>query len=81
MAANIAEAWSKRRYEKHFVSKLSDADGEALETSVWLEFSLSHNYLKKEVYEELIEKYKELGKMLGSMINKPEKFIIKTNPE
>jgi len=78
VAANIAEAWSKRRYQKHFVSKLSDADGEALETTVWLDFSFSHSYIEKETYQELIGKYQELGRMMGSMILRPEKFTIKS---
>ena len=46
--ANIAEAWSKRRYPKHFISKLTDSDGEAAETTVWLDFALDHGYVLKE---------------------------------
>jgi len=78
VAANIAEAWSKRMYPKHFVSKLTDADGEALETTVWLEFSYSHSYIEKDAYQELMGKYQELGRMMGSMILRPEKFTINT---
>jgi four helix bundle protein len=47
VCANIAEAWRKRRYEAHFVSKLSDAESEAEETRVWLEFSVRCGYLSQ----------------------------------
>jgi len=74
VAANIAEAWYKRMYPKSFVCKLIDASGEEGEVQVWLEFSLSHNYLTKEKVDYFLSKYDEIGKMLNSMINKPEKF-------
>lgn len=41
VSANIAEATRKRRYEKHFVSKLTDSDSENSETQVWLEYALA----------------------------------------
>ena len=71
---NIAEAWSKRRYPKSFVSKLIDSDGEASETTVWLDFSKDHKYITEENHSYFIEKYNEVSKMLNSMINTPEKF-------
>lgn len=71
---NISEAWSKRRYPKAFINKLTDADGEAAETTVWLDFSKDHNYISIEKYEYFINKYKEVGKMLGAMIIQPNKF-------
>lgn len=71
---NISEAWSKRRYTKSFVNRLVDADGEASETSVWLDFSRDHKYIPKEQYDHLINKYDEVSRMLNSMINSPEKF-------
>ncbi|MBS3774864.1 MAG: four helix bundle protein [Bacteroidales bacterium] len=71
---NISEAWSKRRYPKQFVFKLTDSDGEASETTVWLDFSLNHKYISQETHNYFIEKYHEVGKMLGSMIQHPEKF-------
>ena len=74
VSANIAEAWYKRSYPKSFICKLIDASGESGEVEVWLDFSLSHNYLTKEKYDYLLSKYTDIGKMLNSMINNPEKF-------
>ena len=74
IGANIAEAWAKRRYEKHFISKLTDADGEQQETQHWLETAFDCDYLEKEQMNELLDQYQALGKMLGSMINKSSAF-------
>lgn len=71
---NISEAWSRRRYPKSFVSKLIDADGEASETTVWMDFSMDHKYINEEIHTYFIDKYSEVSKMLNSMINTPEKF-------
>ncbi len=77
--ANIAEAFRKRRYPNMFVNKLSDADAdaEATETQVWLDFALDCGYISKGKNEELIRGYAEVGKMIGSMIASPEKFALK----
>ena len=77
VCANIAEAYRKRKYEKHFISKLTDSDSECSETQVWLDFSKDCGYLDIIEYENLFSKYNEVGKMLGSMTNNPSKFIIK----
>ena len=77
VCANIAEGYRTRRYPKHFTSKITDADGEASETTVWLDFAKDYKYIKIDDYTELITKYKEVGKMLGSMANYPEKFLPK----
>jgi len=74
---NIAEAYRKRRYPKHFTVKITDADGEASETIVWLDFSKDCGYIANEIHNSLIERYEEVGKMLGSMANHPEDFIPK----
>jgi four helix bundle protein len=74
VAANIAEGFRKRQYPKMFVNKLSDADGEATETQVWLDFAADCQYLSSTDRERLVRKYEEVGKMLGSMIANPEKF-------
>jgi len=74
VAANIAEAWAKKQYPKSFVSKLNDSLGEEMETEVWLQFCLKHNYISKNVYDELFENYAEIRKMLTSMINNFGKF-------
>jgi four helix bundle protein len=74
VCTNIGEAWRKRRYPAHFVSKLTDADAEATETIIWLEFSLACRYLEPKEHAAFIAEYAEIGKMLGSMISTPEKF-------
>jgi four helix bundle protein len=73
--ANLAEAWKKRRYEKMFISKIIDAAGEAGETEVWLDFSRDFEYLDKNKYEEFMQKYDEVNKMLYGMIDKADKFV------
>jgi four helix bundle protein len=77
VCSNIAEGYRKRRYPKHFTSKMTDADGEASETSTWIDFAFSCKYIHKDIQESLNEKYDEVGKMLGSMANNPEKFLPK----
>ena len=72
--ANIAEGYRKRQYPKMFVNKISDSDGEATETQVWLEFSRDCGYLLNEICSKLLSEYEEVGRMLGSMIQNPEKF-------
>jgi len=74
VAVNIAEGYRKRQYPKAFVNKLSDSDGEATETQVWLEFSKDCGYLSAEVCRRLVTEYEEVGRMLGGMILHPEKF-------
>ena len=74
VAANIAEAYRKRQYEKMFVSKIADADAEAAETDVWLDFSRDCGYLAREMHDDLSAGYRDIGKMLGSMLMAPEKF-------
>ena len=78
VCTNIGEAWRKRRYPAHFVSKLSDADAEATETMIWLDFSLSCGYLSAGEHAELCAEFDEIGKMLGAMISAPEKFCYGT---
>ncbi len=74
VCVNIGEAWRKRRYPAHFVSKLTDADTEATESIIWLDFSLECKYLSSDLYKEVSARYDEIGKMLGAMIISPEKF-------
>ena len=77
VCTNLREAWAKRRYEAHFMSKLSDADGENGETETWLDFACDCGYLSKDDHTVFTEKYREIGAMLGSMINAPSSFILK----
>jgi four helix bundle protein len=79
ICANIAEAYRKRRYPKYFISKISDADSETSETMVWLDFSKDFKYLDDPLYLEFIKKYIEIGKMLGGIVNNPDKFLLKNN--
>ena len=74
IGANIAEAWHKRRYQAHFVSKLSDSDGEQAETQHWLDIALACKYISSEIRNRLFEKCKHIGRMLGSMMAHPEGF-------
>lgn len=75
VCANLREAWAKRRYKAHFISKLTDSDAENSETDTWLDFARSCVYLDEIKHKDLAEKCKEIGAMLGSMINNPEKFL------
>jgi four helix bundle protein len=76
VGANIAEAWGKRRYEKHFVSKLTDADAKRLETQHWLRTSYACEYLTKGDAEEMNERWLALGRLLNGMIEKSAAFMI-----
>jgi four helix bundle protein len=73
---NLGEAWAKRRYEAHFVNKLTDCDGENSETDTALDFARDCRYISGAEHLELTRLSNEVGKMLGSMINAPEKFLI-----
>src|ERR1043165_503393 len=68
---NLREAWAKRRYEAHFVSKLTDADGENSETDSSLDFAFKCGFLSPEQHGQLTAITAEIGKMLGSMIQHP----------
>jgi four helix bundle protein len=76
VGANIAEAWGKRRYEKHFVSKLTDADAERLETQHWLRTSYACEYLTNDQAEKMNERLLELGRLLNGMIEGSSAFVI-----
>jgi four helix bundle protein len=74
VGAQIAEAWGKRKYEKHFVSKLTDADGEQLETQHWIETAVDCSYLSDEVANGLLKQYASVGRMLHTMMAKSDLF-------
>ena len=80
VCANLAEAYRKRKYPNHFVSKLSDSDTENGETQTWLEFAFACNYITKEDYERLNNQAEEIARLLVYMMNNPEKFLIKNLP-
>jgi len=74
VGAQIAEAWAKRRYPKHFISKLTDADGEQLETQHWLTIAYDCELLGAEETRRLGQLCLEVGRMLGEMISKADSF-------
>jgi len=74
ITANIAEGYRKKMYPKMFISKMADADSELAETQVWLDYAIDCGYISQERYDELTEGYEEVGKMIGFIINHPEKF-------
>ena len=76
VSANLAEAWRKRRYEKHFLSTLNIAEAEAAETQTWIDFAVAHGYIPPDEGDRLNEKYEEVLRMLVAMIKHPEKWIL-----
>lgn len=79
IGAQIAEAWAKRRYEKHFVSKLTDADGEQQETQHWLETAVDCHYLSQAEAQQLLNKCARVGRLLGGMMAKSHLFCGQSN--
>lgn len=77
VCVNLGEGYRKRLYPKHFVSKVSDADMENSETSIWLDFALACNYLDEETHTRLQTLNEEVGKLLGHMLKYPEKYGVK----
>ena len=77
VGAQIAEAWGKRRYEMHFISKLTDADAEQFETQHWLEVSEESQYIDTTTRNRLLHKCESIGKMIQSMIDKSSSFCRK----
>ena len=74
IGGQIAEAWGKRRYERHFISKLTDADGEQMETQHWVLTANDSSYLDQVITTELLERCEVIGKKLGKMIEKSHTF-------
>jgi four helix bundle protein len=77
VCANTAEAWRKRRYPNAFISKLSDAEAEAAETQVWLEFALRCGYIDQILFDELDQVYDHIQGKLVNMMSNPEKWKIR----
>jgi four helix bundle protein len=73
---NLREAWAKRRYPAHFLSKLTDCDGEVNETDTSLDFARDCGYIGPDEHRALVEIGHEVGKMLGSMIRDPDPFLL-----
>lgn len=77
VTANISESYRKRKYPKHFISKLTDSDSENAETQTWLEFSLACEYIDQKTFDQLTSLSKEVGNLINYMIKNPEKFGVK----
>ena len=75
VCSNLAEAYRRRRYKQHFISKINDAESENIETEIWLDFALECRYMSKDQYDYLQAKNTEVGKLLWFMIQNPEKFM------
>lgn len=79
VGAQIAEAWAKRRYEGHFISKLTDADAEQMETQHWLGSTLDCDYAPVETLRPLVDRCMEIGRMLNAMIERASSFCASPN--
>ena len=75
VCSNLREAWAKRRYEAHFITKLTDSDGENSETDTWLDFAKDCEYLKVDDHNRLAKRCRSVGKMLGSMFTPLNAFL------
>ncbi|HYC70644.1 MAG TPA: four helix bundle protein [Opitutaceae bacterium] len=74
IGANISEAWAKRRYPAHWISKLTDSDGETNETEHWLACALQHGYISDADFAAMQSELAQIGKLLGALISKPHLF-------
>ena len=74
VCANLAEAYRKRDYQRHFLLELTGCLGENSETSVWLDFAFHCKYIDTEIYNKQIEQNIEVGKLLSHMYNNPDKY-------
>jgi four helix bundle protein len=77
VCTNIGEGYRKKKYPKHFSSKMTDADSECTETLIWLDFAKDCEYLSLENHESLCKQYTDVGRMLGAMAEYPERFTPK----
>ena len=77
VCSNIAEAYRKREYVKHYKSKLTDADSENAETQLWIDFALACNYISRDEAITLNSQNDEIGKLINFMINNPGKFGVR----
>jgi four helix bundle protein len=75
VCTNFGEAYRRRKYPAHFVSKLTDSDAENTETEIWLKFALDSGYITEIIFSDLTAHCNEVGRMLGHMINNPEKYL------
>jgi len=81
VSGQIAEGWRRRKYKAAFINKLNEAEGEAAETQVWLEYSVKCNYIRREVGESLHLKYDNIIAKLVNMGNNSDKWVLKSDVE
>ena len=74
ICTNLAEAYRKKRYPAHFISKVTDSDSENSETNVRFDFSLACKYISQQKHEKMILRNEEIGRLLNHMINNPDKY-------
>lgn len=74
VSANISEAWGRRKYEKSFVAKLTDSEGEARETQTWLLYSWKCNYINEEQFISLNNQYNQIIGMLVNMMSQSQSW-------
>ena len=74
VCVNIVEAYRKKIYPKHFIMKLTDADGECSETLVWIKMAHDFGYLEDSKFQHLYTEYERVGRILGAMMKSPAKF-------
>jgi four helix bundle protein len=77
VCGNLAEAWRKRRYHAAFISKLSDSEGEAAETQVWIQFAVECGYFERDTARLLYAEYDDILGMLVRIINNPAPWLLK----
>ena len=75
---NLREVWAKRRYEAHFISKLSDCDGENAETATAIDFARDCGYITLDQASDLLNRNRQIGRLLGSMLNNPSRWTLKS---
>lgn len=75
ICVNLAEAYRKRQYEAHFLSKVSDSDAENSETQVWLDFAFASQYIPEDVHQQLYQSSEEIGRLISDMLSNPKKYI------
>ncbi len=78
ISGQIAEGWKRRKYEAVFVNKMNEAEGEAAETQVWLEYSVKCGYISRDDGTRLHKKYDDILGKLINMGNNPEKWVLRS---
>ena len=80
VVANLVEGYRKRQYPRQFAAKCADADGEACETQLWLDFARDFGYLDADPHASFTERYERVGRLLGAMIAAPDKYAPRSHP-